>query len=116
MGTNSSTPMASQWRIPLTVVLAVTATPLALVAWIFLSGSSERASYLRSGWVRTGGLLVSVGALPLIAILVAAQVGLWPDPRPNPVGLGLFFVAAGAAGCLLALVGVLRIALGTRLT
>lgn len=30
-----------------------------------------------------------LGSGPLLAIIVLAAIGLWPDPNPNPVGPGL---------------------------
>ena len=109
-----STP-PSPLRLPVTIAAALVIPPLAIVAWILLSGS-ERSAYLKSGWVRAGGALAVAGALPLVAIIVAAKIGLWPDPNPNPVGPGLFFLAAGLAACLCALIGMVRMGLGSRLS
>ncbi|HSR92944.1 MAG TPA: hypothetical protein VLK88_16690 [Gemmatimonadales bacterium] len=97
----------SPLRLPLAVILGLVAPPLGLVAWILLSGS-QRAVYLQSPWVRAGGAIFLAGAIPLFGVIVAAFIGLWPDPNPNPVGLGFLFLAAGVLGCLLALVGVIR--------
>ncbi|RTL51348.1 MAG: hypothetical protein EKK46_12435 [Rhodocyclaceae bacterium] len=36
------------------------------------------------------GLLV-LGSGPLWGIILLAEIGLWPDPDPNPVGPGLLF-------------------------
>lgn len=49
------------------------------------------SAYLRSWWVRAGLALLVVGAGPLLFIIAAAAVGLWPDPNPNPIGPGLLF-------------------------
>lgn len=98
----------SPWRLPLTVVMGVTVPPLALVSWILLSGSA-RTHYLASRWVRLGGWIALVGALPLLGVILAAKVGLWLDPNPNPIGLGLLFVAAGLVGMVCALVGVYQV-------
>jgi len=38
-----------------------------------------------------GLVLLVIGAAPLLTIIFAAAVGLWPDPNPNPVGAGLLF-------------------------
>jgi hypothetical protein len=86
---------------PLVLLLCLLAPPVGLLAWVFTSGS-YRAAYLRSGWVRTGLTLLLLGSAPLVAIILAAQIGLWPDPNPNPVGPGLLFFFAGllATGCL----------------
>ena len=55
-----------------------------------------------------------LGSAPLVAIILAAEVGLWPDPNPNPVGPGLLFFFAGvlATGCLA--VGVVTVWLKLR--
>ena len=45
--------------------------------------------YLRSKLVRVGLGLLVVGSGPLLGIIVAAYLGLWPDPNPNPIGPGL---------------------------
>jgi hypothetical protein len=97
----------SPLRLPLSLVLGLVAPPLGHVAWIVLSGS-QRALYLQSPWVRAGGAIFLAGAIPLGGVIVAAFIGLWPDPNPNPVGLGFLFLAAGVLGCLLALIGVIR--------
>jgi hypothetical protein len=44
--------------------------------------------YLRSRFVQVGLGLLIVGTGPLLFIIVAAAVGLWPDPNPNPIGPG----------------------------
>lgn len=95
----------SPWRLPATLLLALTLSPLAIVAWVWLSGD-QRAVYWRS-WGVKGGLWVAVvAALPLLGMIVAAALGLWPDPNPNPVGLGLLFVAGLALGSALAVLGI----------
>lgn len=112
---NSALDPPSPLRIPVTLVVGLITPLLAIVAWIPLSGS-ERRAYLRSPLVRTGAAIAIAGALPLLAIIVAAWVGLWPDPNPNPIRPGLLFLAGSVAGCLCALIGVLRVALGARAT
>ena len=47
--------------------------------------------YWQSWWVRAGVGLLVVGSGPLVFIILAATVGLWPDPDPNPIGPGLLF-------------------------
>jgi hypothetical protein len=47
---------------------------------------------LWSNWLfRIGAIIALVGWTPLLAIIVLAAVGLWPDPNPNPIGPGLLF-------------------------
>jgi hypothetical protein len=90
-------------RGPGLVVLAlcILAPPLGLLAWVLASGE-DRQAYLRSWWVRTGLALLLIGSAPLLFIILTAQVGLWPDPNPNPVGAGMlfFFAAVMATICL----------------
>src|SRR6267142_1551712 len=45
--------------------------------------------YLRSRLVQVGLGLLVLGTGPLLFIILAAAVGLWPDPNPNPIGPGL---------------------------
>lgn len=68
--------------------------------------------YLRNRWIQVGLALVVLGWGPLFTIIALADLGLWPDPNPNPIGPGLlFFVTAWPAiGCLT--IGVLRVRAG----
>ena len=68
------------------------------------------SAYLCSWWVRAGLALLVVGAGPLVFIIVAAAVGLWPDPNPNPIGPGLlfFFTFWPAVACIVAGVVLVR--------
>jgi hypothetical protein len=96
----------SRWRLPVVLLLAITSPPLAIVAWILLSGD-QRKIYWQS-WCVKGGLAIAViGSLPLLVVGIAAELGLWPDPNPNPIGFGLLFVFSVALGSLVALLGVL---------
>lgn len=40
---------------------------------------------------KIGLALVLFGWGPLLAVIVLSEIGLWPDPNPNPIGLGLLF-------------------------
>lgn len=40
---------------------------------------------------RIGLALVLFGWGPLIAVIVLPDLGLWPDPNPNPMGFRLLF-------------------------
>lgn len=72
------------------------------------------SAYLRSWWVRAGLALLVVGAGPLLFIIAAAAVGLWPDPNPNPIGPGLlFFITFWPAVACIA-VGVVLVRLARR--
>jgi hypothetical protein len=89
------------WPSAPVLILCFLTPPLGLLAWV-LGNAAQRATYLRSWWVRTGLTLLLLGSAPLVAIIVAAKVGLWPDPNPNPIGAGMLFFFAGAlaTGCL----------------
>ena len=68
--------------------------------------------YWQSRLVRVGLVLLVFGSGPLLAIIFAAAIGLWPDPNPNPVGPGML---AGltfwpAIVCLLIGIGRVRTA------
>ena len=70
--------------------------------------------YFRSRWVQGGLGLLILGSGPLGVIVLAAKLGLWPDPNPNPIGPGLLFVFTFWPAVLLLAVGVIRVRLGKR--
>lgn len=51
---------------------------------------------------KIGTVIALVGWTPLLAIVLLAGIGLWPDPDPNPIGPGLLFFCSfwPAAICL----------------
>ena len=98
----------SSFRIPVAVLLGLVIPPLGVLAWIGLSGS-QRRDYLQSNWVRAGISIVVVSAAPLLLIIAAAWLGLWPDPNPNPIGPGLLLVAGGALGTMLTGLGIVLV-------
>jgi hypothetical protein len=49
-----------------------------------------------------------LGEAPLLVIVIAAQLGLWPDPNPNPIGPGLLSFVTFWPGLVLMLLGFLR--------
>ena len=66
-------------------------------------------TYLQSTWVKVGVGLLVVGGGPLIFIIVAAAVGLWPDPNPNPIGPGLLFFFTFWPAVICIVIGVVRV-------
>jgi hypothetical protein len=46
------------------------------------------------------------GTGPLVFIIVAAAVGLWPDPNPNPIGPGLLAFLTFWPGVICLVVGI----------
>jgi len=71
-------------------------------------------AYRRSRWIRFGVGLLVVGAAPLLFIVVAAAIGLWPDPNPNPIGPGLLFFFTFWPAVLCIVIGVVRTWLRSR--
>ena len=74
-----------------------------------LDRSSAASGYWQSWWVRAGIGLLIVGIGPLVFIIVAAAIGLWPDPNPNPIGPGLLFFFTFWPAVLCVVVGVFRV-------
>ena len=70
---------------------------------------SAMSQYLKSTWVRVGLVLLVVGATPLLFIITAAALGLWPDPNPNPVGPGILFGLTFWPAIICIAVGVIRV-------
>lgn len=66
-------------------------------------------SILADRLVRWGLALLVVGTGPLCAIILAAALGLWPDPNPNPIGPGLLAFFTFWPALTLIGVGVLRV-------
>jgi hypothetical protein len=64
---------------------------------------------LQSWWVRIGASLLILGSSPLLLIVAAAAVGLWPDPNPNPIGPGLLFFFTFWPAVICILIGVVRV-------
>ena len=72
------------------------------------------SDYLQSAWVKFGIGLLVVGASPLIFIVVAAAVGLWPDPHPNPIGPGLLLAFTFWPGVVCIIIGAVRVRMRNR--
>ncbi|HTF33193.1 MAG TPA: hypothetical protein VK714_05755 [Myxococcota bacterium] len=70
---------------------------------------SAMGGYLRSWWVRIGLMLLIVGAGPLVTIIVLANIGLWPDRNPNPIGPGLLFALMFYPAVFCLFVGIVRV-------
>ena len=66
-------------------------------------------TYLQSGWTKVGLGLLIVGSGPLLFIIAAAAVGLWPDPNPNPIGPGLLFFFTFWPAVICIVIGVMRV-------
>jgi hypothetical protein len=52
-------------------------------------------AYFGNRLFKIGAIIALVGWTPFLAILLLAEVGLWPDPNPNPIGPGLLFYVLG---------------------
>jgi len=98
----------------LTLACLFLAPPLAPIVWIAASGD-ERPTYLRSAWVRAGLACMGLAALPLLLFGVFGhQLGLTSDPNPNPIGLGLLFLAGAVVGAILVGIGAFLTATAIR--
>jgi len=71
-------------------------------------------AYLQSGWVKVGLALLFGGAGPLLFIIVAAAIGLWPDPNSNPIGPGLLFFFTFWPAVICIIIGVVRVRIRNR--
>lgn len=101
-------------RALLTLACLLLAPPLAPFAWIAASGD-ERRVYLRSAWVRAGIGVLVLSTLPLLIVgVLGYRLGLTSDPNPNPIGLGLLFVAGAMLGAILAAIGAFTTARAIR--
>jgi hypothetical protein len=70
--------------------------------------------YLRSRLVQVGLTLLIVGSGPLLFIIAAAALGIWPDPNPNPIGPGLLAFITFWPSVICIVVGVVRVRLRRR--
>jgi hypothetical protein len=71
-------------------------------------------AYFRCWWVKIGVALLVLGSGPLLFIVAAAAIGLWPDPNPNPIGPGLLFFFTFWPAVICILIGVVRVNRGNR--
>ncbi len=67
------------------------------------------SEYLQSRRVIIGLLLLIFGSGPLFLIMIAAAVGLWPDPNPNPIGPGILAFLTFWPGVLCLGTGIVRV-------
>ncbi len=68
-----------------------------------------RNRYLRNRLFRWGLVLLVVGSGPLWGIILAAQLGIWPDPNPNPIGPGLLFFFTIWPALALLVLGIIQV-------
>ena len=66
-------------------------------------------AYLQSRLVKVGLGLLVVGTGPLVFIVAAAALGLWPDPNPNPIGPGLLAFVTFWSAIICIVIGVIRV-------
>ena len=65
--------------------------------------------YLASKLVRAGLVLLVLGTGPLLVVIIAAKLGIWPDPNPNPVGFGMLAGITFWPAVLCLLIGVVKV-------
>ena len=66
-------------------------------------------AYLHFRLVKVGLGLLVVGTGPLVFIVAAAALGLWPDPNPNPIGPGLLAFVTFWPAIICIVIGVIRV-------
>ena len=66
--------------------------------------------YLSNRLFKIGFWLFVIGTGPLLAIILLAGIGLWPDPNPNPIGPGLLFFFTFWPAVILMVIGAIQIA------
>ena len=70
------------------------------------------ARYFDNRLFRIGFWMFVLGCGPLLAIIVLAAIGLWPDPNPNPNGPGLLAFLTFWPSVVFMVVGAIRAAGG----
>ena len=65
--------------------------------------------YFANRLVRIGLGILVVGATPLLGIIFLANIGVWPDPNPNPIGPGLLFFFSFWPGVITLSLGIWRV-------
>jgi hypothetical protein len=61
-----------------------------------------------NSWLVIAAALAFFGWGPLFAIILLTEVGLWPDPNPNPIGPGLLFFCTFWPAVICFTLGMLR--------
>ena len=69
------------------------------------------SKYWQSRLVKVGLVMFLLGSGPLLLIIAAAAVGLWPDPNPNPVGPGLLAALTFWPAVICIVIGMARVKL-----
>jgi len=72
--------------------------------------------YFSNGLFTAGLIVLVLGSSPLIAIILLAKIGVWPDPDPNPIGPGLLTFITFWPGVLLMIIGARRVQARRRVT
>ena len=71
--------------------------------------AARTSAYLQSRLVKIGLGLLIIGTGPLVFIIAAAALGLWPDPKPNPIGPGLLSFLTFWPAVICIVIGVTRV-------
>jgi hypothetical protein len=58
--------------------------------------------------------MLILGTGPLLFIIVAAALGLWPDPNPNPIGPGMLALLTFWPSLICLALGIVRVWLRRR--
>jgi hypothetical protein len=67
------------------------------------------SEYLADRLVCIGLGILVIGSVPLLGIILLAEIGVWPDPNPNPIGPGLLFLFSFWPGVITLGLGIWRV-------
>jgi hypothetical protein len=70
------------------------------------------SGYFKSKAFVVGLVMFLLGSGPLLFIIIAADLGLWPDPNPNPIGFGILAGLTFWPSLILMAIGVWRVRRG----
>ena len=65
--------------------------------------------YFANPLFKIGFWLALIGWTPLWSIVLLAEIGVWPDPNPNPIGPGLLFFFTFWPAVILMGIGVFNV-------
>ena len=68
----------------------------------------EKQRYFDSKINKIGWAVFIIGSGPLLLIILLAEIGIWPDPNPNPVGLGIMALFTFWPSIICIIVGTIK--------
>lgn len=74
-----------------------------------MDDASRAQRFRDSRLIRIGVALLVFGSGPLLAVIVAAELGLTSDPNPNPVGFGILAMCSFWPSVILIVCGIVGV-------